>query len=204
MANNTGFFFISLLEDINNINDIDTIIDEISYAIYHKIALRIGVSTIYINHVALHQALLRYSKDVYGFARTKKEIAKYIKDNNILDSIMYNIKYSAGFMLETDKPHINKKIAYLCYHLSCLKPFSASKMDANFYQDVEQMDYIENHFNEVIIYFIIIIILSSGKSNLNISDENKKHLIHSLRYRKLNRSSLELVFENIIPKYKLY
>ena len=49
MANNTGFSFISLLEDINNINDIDTIIDEISYAIYHKIALRIGVSTIYIN-----------------------------------------------------------------------------------------------------------------------------------------------------------
>ena len=29
MANNTGFSFISLLEDINNINDIDTIIDEI-------------------------------------------------------------------------------------------------------------------------------------------------------------------------------
>ena len=87
----------------------------------------------------------------------KKEIAKHIKDNNILYSIMYNIKYSAGFMLETDKPHINKKIAYLCYHLSYLKPFSASKMDDNFYQDVEQMDYIENHFNEVIIYFIIII-----------------------------------------------
>ena len=84
MANNTGFSFISLLEDINNINDIDTIIDEISYAIYHKIALRIGVSTIYINHVALHQALLRYSKDVYGFARTKKEIAKHIEDNNII------------------------------------------------------------------------------------------------------------------------
>ena len=90
MANNSGYSYNSLLEDINNINDIDTIIDEISYAIYHKIALRIGVSTIYINHVALHQALLRYSKDVYGFARTKKEIAKYIKDNNILEDINNN------------------------------------------------------------------------------------------------------------------
>lgn len=160
--------------------------------------MRIGISSVYINYVALYQALLRYSKDVYGFTRAKKEIAKHIKDNNILDSIMSKIKYSAGFMLETDKPHINKKIAYLCYHLSCLKPFSASKMDAKFYQDVEQMDYIENHFNEVIIYFIVIIILSGGKFNLNINAENKKHLIHSLRYRKLNRSSLELVFENII------
>lgn len=58
MANNTGFSFISLLEDINNINDIDTIIDEISYAIYHKIALRIGVSTIYINHVAFASSVV--------------------------------------------------------------------------------------------------------------------------------------------------
>ena len=84
MANNTGFSFISLLEDIDNVNDIDTRIDEISYAIYHKIALRIGVSSVYINYVALYQALLRYSKDVYGFTRAKKEIAKHIKDNNIL------------------------------------------------------------------------------------------------------------------------
>lgn len=79
MANNTGFSFISLLEDINNINDIDTIIDEISYAIYHKVALRIGVSTIYINHVALHQVLLRYSKDVYDFTRTKKRNSQAYK-----------------------------------------------------------------------------------------------------------------------------
>lgn len=197
MANNTGFSFQYLIDDIENISDIDTYIDQISHAVDKKIALRIGVSEIHVDHIALHQALVRYSKDVYGYSRVETILNNTNIDKAELPNILDTIKTSGGFMLETNDPHINKQLAYLAYHLSCMKPFSVIKMDKNFKTSKYTINYIENHFNEIVIYCIMIFILA-GRIHIVLSEERLRYLFHAMRFRNITRSSLEIVFENIL------
>lgn len=206
MANNTGFSFLSLLDDIDKVSDLNVILADIANAVDKKIALRLGISKMRVNYYALSDALHRYSKDVYGLSRIRKELLNNEIDGAIVDKIILNIKNNAGLMLETDKPHIGKKIAYLAYHLSCLKPFSIETVDKKFFKnDLEAIENIGRLFNELVICCIISLILysadvqSSGrKLTLLFNNSGLEYLIHSLKYRNLNRASLELLFENLI------
>lgn len=206
MANNMGFSFLSLLDDIDKVSDFNTTLTNIANAVDKKIALRLGISKMRVNYYALSDALHRYSKDVYGLSRIKEELLNNKIDIDIVDKIILNIKNNAGLMLETDKPHIGKKLAYLSYHLSCLKPFSVEVVDRSFFKnDLETIENIGRLFNELVICSIVSLILSSSnevrsgrKLTLLFNTNGLEYLIHSLKYRNLNRASLELLFETLI------
>lgn len=206
MANNTGFSFLSLLDDIDKVSDLTSMLSDIANAVDKKIAIRLGISKMRVNYYALSDALHRYSKDVYGLSRIKEELLNNKIDGEIVDKIILNIKNNAGLMLETDKPHIGKKLAYLSYHLSCLKPFSIEVVDESFFKnDLETIENIGRLFNELVICSIVSLILSSSnevrsgrKLTLLFNNNGLEYLIHSLKYRNLNRASLELLFETLI------
>ncbi len=206
MANNTGFSFLSLLDDIDKVSDLTSMLSDIANAVDKKIALRLGISKMRVNYYALSDALHRYSKDVHGLSRIKEELLNNKIDEEIVDKVILNVKNDAGLMLETDKPHIGKKIAYLSYHLSCLKPFSVEEVDKSFFEnDLEDIENMGRLFNELVICSIISLILYSAdvhpsgrKLDLIFNNNGLKYLIHSLKYRNLNRASLELLFETLI------
>lgn len=125
-------------------------------------------------------------------------LLRHITDKNELNEIIYNIKYNGGFMIESLNPHINKKIAYLVYHLSCQKPFYVNKLDYNLYKNDKLYYMVGSHFNELTILFIVSFILEELKITLGIGISNTEYFLHSIRHRNLSRSSLELLFESLL------
>lgn len=101
-------------------------------------------------------------------------------------------------MIESLNPHINKKIAYLVYHLICQKPFYVNKLDYNLYENDKLYYMVGSHFNEIIVLFIISFILEELNITLGIDISNIEYFLHSIRHRNLSRSSLELLFESLL------
>lgn len=151
-----------------------------------------------VSYHSLYLALIRYSKDVYGLFRVSNILSEHITDKNKLDDIISKIKYNGGFMIESLNPHINKRIAYLVYHLMCQKPFYVNKLDNNLYKTNKLYYIVGSHFNEFIILFIVSFILEELNITFGISISNIEYFLHSIRHRNLSRSSLELLFESLL------
>lgn len=204
MKSSIIFQFCELLDDIFNY-DVNDVVKRFAHDVYYQICKGIGVKKIDINYRALYNALSRYSKDVYGLCRIKEKLSfiKNDKSEDEFNDIIYFIKNNSGLMLETYNPHINKKIAYLVYHLTCLKPFQLKELDTN-KLDSYQQEFYYSHFNEIIVYYIVLAIFYSLRTKDNkkieheLIGETARYFIRSLTFRKLNRSSLELLFETFI------
>ena len=151
-----------------------------------------------VSYHSLYLALIRYSKDVYGLFRVNNILSEHIMDKNKLDDIIYKIKYNGGFMIESLNPHINKRIAYLVYHLMCQKPFYVNKLDNSLYKTNKLYYIVGSHFNEFIILFIVSFILEELNITFGINISNIEYFLHSIRHRNLSRSSLELLFESLL------
>ena len=167
------------------------IVDAIELRICKTLGADLGVS-----YHSLYLALIRYSKDVYGLYRVNDILLNYITDKNKLNDIISKIKYNGGFMIESLNPHINKKIAYLVYHLMCQKPFYVNKLDNNLYKSNTLYYKVGSHFNEIVILCIVSFILEELNTTLGI--RNIEYFLHSIRHRNLSRSSLELLFESLL------
>lgn len=166
------------------------IVDAIELRICKTLGADLGVS-----YHSLNLALIRYSKDVYGLYRINNILSKHINDKDKLENIISQIKDNGGFMIESLNPHINKKIAYLVYHLTCQKPFHVNKLDNNLYNNDELYCKVGAYFNEYVILFIIAFILEQLNITFGIDVE---YFLHSIRHRNLSRSSLELLFESLL------
>ncbi|MEI0748324.1 hypothetical protein [Brachyspira pulli] len=190
--NSYNFYF--LLDDFND-NTYGSSYQEKMYfiveaikRIYWHFGAELG-----INYHSLYSALIRYSKDVYGLTRIKNVLYGKIDD---LDNIIHYIKINSGLTIESLNPHLNKKLAYLTYHLACQKPFFANKLDRKLYVSDKAYYMVGSHFNEVVILSIVFHILE--EANISLSLHNKEYFIHCLKNRNLSRSSLELLFESLI------
>ena len=192
------FQFSNLLNDFvfDNVDKprnekLKDIVDAIELRICKTLGADLGVS-----YHSLYLALIRYSKDIYGLRRVNGILSKHITDKNKFDDIISKIKYNGGFMIESLNPHINKRIAYLVYHLMCQKPFYVNKLDNSLYESDALYYKIGSHFNEIVILCIVFFILEELNTTLGI--RNIEYFLHSIRHRNLSRSSLELLFESLL------
>lgn len=192
------FQFSNLLNDFvfDNVDKprnekLKDIVDAIELRICKTLGADLGVS-----YHSLYLALIRYSKDIYGLRRVNAILSKHITDKNKFDDIISKIKYNGGFMIESLNPHINKRIAYLVYHLMCQKPFYVNKLDNSLYESDALYYKIGSHFNEIVILCIVFFILEELNTTLGI--RNIEYFLHSIRHRNLSRSSLELLFESLL------
>lgn len=150
-----------------------------------------------ISYHSLYLALKRYSKDIYGLQRIKDKLSSSFSGNTLDDIINY-IKNNAGLTIETLDPHLNKKLAYLTYHLICQKPFFVNKLNRSYYNNNKCYYLVGSNFNEVITIVILLQILEEYQASIDLKD--KEYFVHCLRNRNLSRSSLELIFESLLIK----
>ena len=170
-------------------------LEDIVNAIESRICKILGAD-LRVSYHSLYLALIRYSKDIYGLYRVNNILSEYITDKNKLNDIIFKIKYNGGFMIESLNPHINKKIAYLVYHLMCQKPFYVNKLDSSLYKSNTLYYKVGSHFNEIVILVIVSFVLEELNTTLGI--RNIEYFLHSIRHRNLSRSSLELLFESLL------
>ena len=191
-----SFSFSNLLDDFNDGNaKFNEKLYIIAKFVQDKIANKLGAD-LHINYHSLYSALERYSKDVYGLNRIKIILSKYITSTDDLDNAVNEIKGQSGLMIESLCPHINKKLAYLTYHLVFQKPFSASKINSSFFKNRKTYQNFGKYFNEIIVFLIIGAILKEYKSELDIIDT--EYFLHSLGCRKISRASLEIIFQSVL------
>lgn len=192
------FQFSELLDDFvfnNTDKSRGKKLEDIVNAIESRICKILGAD-LRVSYHSLYLALIRYSKDIYGFYRVNNILSEYITDKNKLNDIIFKIKYNGGFMIESLNPHINKKIAYLVYHLMCQKPFYVNKLDSSLYKSNTLYYKVGSHFNEIVILVIVSFVLEELNTTLGI--RNIEYFLHSIRHRNLSRSSLELLFESLL------
>jgi hypothetical protein len=162
-------------------------------AIYKKGCVNIDI-------VGLANVLHRYSRDIYG----QKRLVCQIDDlkisiptdrrNKILDNVA-----EFGCKTGSSDPYFYRKLAYLFYWFSLIKPF---------HLDYSKVDIIKIHnfekfyFNEWVTYVLLQMVVKTYKENnktfvFNIhKDVNSlRHFLYDLHYRDLSRSSLEFFLQ---------
>lgn len=72
MVSSIDFDFNSLLYDINEVDDINNYIDNFVKILDKHMSINLYIKTMHVNFHALRDVLERYSKDVYGLSRIKK------------------------------------------------------------------------------------------------------------------------------------
>ena len=147
-----------------------------------------------ISYHSLYLALKRYSKDIYGLSRIQDILSAHFNDEKTLNNTINYIKNNAGLTIESLSPHLNKKLAYLTYHLICQKPFFVNKLNRNLYKNDKFYFLVGSNFNEIVTINILFHILEEFDAYIQLKD--KEYFIHCLRNRNINRSSLELLFES--------
>ncbi|TKZ32777.1 hypothetical protein [Brachyspira catarrhinii] len=202
--NINNFNFSFMLEDFTDISKLTPnkkmkIISNNIQRIYDVCGAKFGLS-----YTRLYEALMRYSKDIYGAKRIDNILSKYIKNRKELNYVSFKIRSSSGLMIESNEPHIRKRLAYLTYHLVHQKPFISNEIDkSKFKQDKAYTTFVLN-FNEMITLFIVFNIMEELEVKVGLYLKDKEYFIHCLNNRNLSRSSLELLFESLLMNTELY
>jgi len=149
----------------------------------------------FVDHSALMAALMRYSRDIYGFRRIAAKL------ENLGDSLTYGQKKQLdniilegadfGFKIPSANPYVHREIAVLLYWFSVLKPFHLNIKEGEEYP-VPNKNYLA-YFNEYFSYHLITTAISVQSVNLTLH-LNKAYFLeflNELHFRNLSRSSLE-------------
>lgn len=177
-----------------NINDIiDTILDTLR-TIYINLVTLNGVNPgrLECNDLLLHQALTRYSRDIFGERRLEARLNYLIKTGTLTsgqrDILAEYADY--GFKTNSRSPYIHRWLANLLYWLSTLKPFAVYPEDNS---AVRPLGVAFEFHNEYISYLFALAFLKVFNQTLTIHEERELFydFLYDLHYRNLTRSSLE-------------
>ncbi|GMO52311.1 MAG: hypothetical protein Pg6C_17840 [Treponemataceae bacterium] len=144
------------------------------------------------NDYVLDQALIRYSRDIFGELRLSAKIGYLAKAGVITNGQRENLSEFGEYGLKTDScaPYLHRRIANLLYWLSVLKPFAVYADDVS---AVEKLGVAFTFHNEYISYLLVLSVLKAYNLMLSIHKNNAffKDFLYDLHFRKLSRSSLE-------------
>ncbi|MDR0688732.1 MAG: hypothetical protein LBG08_00485 [Spirochaetaceae bacterium] len=159
-----------------------------------------GAGCLNTDVVGLSNVLHRYSRDVYGQKRLECQIGdlKISIPSSRKDKILDNIA-EFGCKTSSSDPYFYRKIAYLFYWFSLIKPFHLDYSEV----DIKRIHVFEKfYFNEYITYVLLQIVIKTYKENnrafeLKIHEDLKsfRNFLYDLHYRDLSRSSLEFFLQ---------
>ena len=147
------------------------------------------------NIILLDQALIKYSRDIYGGKRLQARI-----DNNtqLTTTSKKNLLKFAdyGLKIESTSPYIHREVAILLYWLSIIKPFSIEPS----YNSIKALGLAGKFHNEYMSYLLIQSSLRLFNLRLTLHEKpiNFSEFLYDLHYRNLSRSSLELFLNQYI------
>jgi hypothetical protein len=159
-----------------------------------------GQGCLNIDVIGLSNVLHRYSRDIYGQKRLECQIndLRISIPSSRKDKILDNIA-EFGCKTSSSDPYFYRKIAYLFYWFSLIKPFHLdySKVDI-----VKIHNFEKFYFNEYITYVLLQMVVIKYKENnkvfeLNIHNNSIsfRNFLYDLHYRDLSRSSLEFFLQ---------
>ncbi|MDR1232585.1 MAG: hypothetical protein LBK61_14435 [Spirochaetaceae bacterium] len=178
---------------------VDTIL-EILRKIYTGIVKQNNVDPgkIMCNDYVLDQALIRYSRDVFGEWRLSSKITNLGKMDKLTEEQQRNLSEFAAYGLKIDscEPYIHRQAANLLYWFSVLKPFAI--YPNNVKVAIEQLGVAFTFHNEYISYLLLLSMLKVCNLTLNIHESRAmfSDFLYDLHFRKLSRSSLEFFLNN--------
>lgn len=144
------------------------------------------------NVVLLDQAMMKYSRDIYGEMRLKARIDNASQLSSTTKKHLSKFT-DYGFKIDSVSPYVHREISVLLYWLSVLKPFSIEPSpDA-----LKTMGVKARFHNEYIAYVFAQAALSLFDHKLVIhKDKNLfSEFLYDLHYRKISRSSLEFFLD---------
>ncbi|MDR0312015.1 MAG: hypothetical protein LBI14_00295 [Treponema sp.] len=157
---------------------------------------------IYIDMVGLADVLFRYSRDVFGQKRLEFQIESLTKnDLNKRELLIKNLSVF-GCRTSSSEPYFYRKIGYLFYWFSMIKPFHLDLTKVDITKIPNPMKF---YFNEYTTYALLKKIVDYHKENnkkfqLTIHDDKYqlRYFLYDLHYRDLSRSSLEFFLKQYI------
>ncbi|GHV74105.1 hypothetical protein AGMMS49940_14070 [Spirochaetia bacterium] len=153
-----------------------------------SITAGIGLDTegLFIDRLALYQAMLRYSRDVWSFKRA------HHCSGLLQMAQLQRVLHEGSYRVMTKEPHINKQLAFMVYWLSIMRPF---RLDYKKLPNgtAPEMINITLVFNEIMTITLIQGIIHQCQYVLKIKE--KDSFFRDLSFRRINRSSLEFFFE---------
>jgi len=182
----------------------------------------LGGGAIHINYIALKQALMKYSRDVFGQRRLLAKL------NEVPDyKAHFNSMEIYGMKINSFNPYIHRRAGCFIYWCCMLKPFQFINKDEKIIIPGNEQ-YIVNCFNEITAYNLLRMMLSScyiqkycnfkeckNKKEVSemdcalcikIDNDNEffRDFLYDVHFRSLSRSSLELFMSRfcIVPYCK--
>ena len=147
------------------------------------------------NTILLDQALMKYSRDIFGAKRLK---ARIDNASQLTSTYKTNLFKFADYGLKVDSitPYVHREITVLLYWLSVLKPFSIEPSPEMFYK----MGLVARFHNEYISYLLVqaTLQLYNRKLTVHAVEDEFFDFLYDLHYRNISRSSLEFYLHRYI------
>jgi len=160
----------------------------------------VGFAEPQCNIVLLNQALMKYSRDIYGEKRLKARIDG--NASHLPEAARENLSKFTDYGLKIDStsPYIHREVSVLLYWLALLKPFSVDPSK----EMMKKVGLLAHFHNEYISYILVQAALNLY--DLKIMVHKNQHDFHDflydLHYRNLSRSSLEFFLYRYIEDIK--
>lgn len=176
------------------------------YQRYDKTGKILAPGCVFIDRVGLADVLIRYSRDIFGQKRLEFQIENILSnDTTRRESIKKNL-FQFGCRTSSSEPYFYRKIGYLFYWFSLIKPFHLdyTKVDITKIGNIKKL-----YFNEFTTYALLANVVNLYQENnqkYEITIHNDKlffrHFLYDLHYRDLSRSSLEFFLQQFIIPIK--
>jgi hypothetical protein len=193
--------------NINEKNDLICRAVFTGFKAYDKTNEILGTDCIFIDREGLNEVMLRYSRDIFGQQRLETQIESLTSDDLERRELIKNDLAQFGCRTSSSDPFFYRKIGYLFYWFSLIKPFrlDLSKVD------IIKLDYnLKFYFNEFTAYALLKGVIDRYiedgiKFKITIHEDPLlfRHFLYDLHFRDLSRSSLEFFLQKfIIPVSK--
>jgi len=175
-----------------------------TYLKYDKTGKILAPSCVFIDMVGLADVLFRYSRDVFGQKRLGFQVDSItLNDVNKGELLKKNMAYF-GCRTSSSEPYFYRRIGYLFYWFSLIKPFRLDITKVDITKIPNEMKF---YFNEYTVYALLRTVVNLYHENnkrFQITIHNDKtqlrHFLYDLHYRDLSRSSLEFFLKQyVIP-----
>jgi hypothetical protein len=176
------------------------------YTAFDKSEKIMAPGCVYVDRVGVKDVLHRYSRDIFGQKRLEYQIESLTHSNEARGKLIKENLAQFGCKTTSSDPYFYRKIGYLFYWFSVIKPFhlDLSKVDIT-----QIKNKVKFYFNELAAYVLLWEVVKNFSENkikykITIHEDKElfQHFLYNLHYRDLSRSSLEFFLKQFIHEIK--
>jgi len=160
---------------------------------------------VFVDMVGLSDVLFRYSRDVFGQKRLETQFDNLANDEDRKKTLKKNMS-NFGCRTSSSEPFFYRRIGYLFYWFSLIKPFHLDITKVDITRIANEMKF---YFNEYTTYALLRAVVNchienNQKYKITIHDDKVqfRYFLYDLHYRDLSRSSLEFFLKQYIVPVK--